>query len=186
MVNLCKSLEAGVQNQQRQNQNNLKFLPPADIMVSAHRTTSSSYSPLFTTRTSMPSFLQKQNSKPYFTNCVQAAQNPTILCLVHVDLALTICDSAHILPQAPHNMFHIVGVDVVSFQQATVAGALHCKLPNTDTAIFFFLKKKIKRQLLVWEVTSTPESKRQLLPAVLSHLPRDLHSDTAAVQTHIA
>lgn len=36
-----------------------------------------------------------------------------------------------ILLQALHNVLHIVGVDVVSFQQTTVAGALHSKLYNT-------------------------------------------------------
>lgn len=36
--------------------------------------------------------------------------------------------TGHILPQALHNMLHVVSVDVVSFQQAAVAGALHSKL----------------------------------------------------------
>lgn len=40
--------------------------------------------------------------------------------------------TGHILPQALHNMFHIITVNVVSFQQATVAGAFHCKLQNTS------------------------------------------------------
>lgn len=42
-----------------------------------------------------------------------------------------VCDS-HVLLQAVHNVFHIVGVDAVSLQQTTVAGALHGQLQETD------------------------------------------------------
>lgn len=52
--------------------------------------------------------------------------------------------TAHILPQALHNMFHIVGVDVVSFQQAAVTGALHTKLRNTETAKTIQYSDKIR------------------------------------------
>lgn len=40
--------------------------------------------------------------------------------------------TGHILPQALHNVLHVVSVDVVSFQQAAVAGALHSELQKTD------------------------------------------------------
>ena len=55
------------------------------------------------------------------------------MCLSGMQLPLT----GHILPQALHNMLHIAGVDVVSFQQAAVTRAFHTKLKKTE-------KEKIK------------------------------------------
>lgn len=40
--------------------------PPAEMMASAHRTTSSSYSPLFTTFTSVPLLLKTHKSSPFW------------------------------------------------------------------------------------------------------------------------
>lgn len=39
----------------------------------------------------------------------------------------------HVSPQAGHDVLHVAGVDVVSLQQAAVAGALHGELRSTDT-----------------------------------------------------
>lgn len=74
-------------------------------------------------------------------------------------------------------MIHIVGVDVVSFQQATVAGALHSKL-----------QKQTQRHGTSgrFEVTNVARHELQSLPAASDPLQTVQHSDTAAVQTHIA
>lgn len=83
-----------------------------------------------------------------------------------------------ILLQAVHDVLHIIGVDVVSFQQAAVAGALHSKLQNRDTA-------KLKEIVcFAWEITR--ESERQASPAASSPPQTALRSDTAAAQTHSA
>lgn len=84
----------------------------------------------------MPSFLQTYNYKTnLFTWCPKK----------HKPLLLTSkecgCDNVpvtgRILPQALHNVLHIVGVDVVSLQQAVITGALHGKLQNTKSGQVF-------------------------------------------------
>lgn len=96
----------------------LKFLPPALMMASAHCTTSSSYSPLFTTRTSIPSLLNRIITQIFQIPSYKMIQSS----LGFKNVAVT----SIVLPQALHDVLHIVGMDVVSFKQAAVARALCC------------------------------------------------------------
>lgn len=93
-------------------------VPPALMIASAHRTTSSSYSPLFTTRTSMFLFLRSQEIERVDAGAPAWGRGSV---------------AAQTLPQTLHYVLHVAGVDVVSLQQAAVAGALHRQLENRET-----------------------------------------------------
>lgn len=61
--------------------------PPAEMMASAHRTTSSSYSPLFTTFTSVPLLLKthkSSQSSPFWKKDVKGGKKRFYPCKAHV------------------------------------------------------------------------------------------------------